>query len=304
MARFGRSKKSGKAERRPDGHVRQSHLVGVYGAGSMIDLVQHAVVVCGLDSWDASLGIDSIEEPRLRDRLAEHYNLDLENRDYFRRPPDGDDREPSQHQGIRVLEFPAWFVCQGCRRLVHRIDLSDSTRRDGRRYHECERDKKWVTVPIRFVGACSNGHLQDFPWVEFAHIGVDRCSAPELTLDEGRSGDFFEIFVVCESCQNRVQLSTALAKGFSISCDGKRPWLPRARERAECKEDLRLLVRTASNGYFPMVISALSVPDPANELYDEVRQIEQQLKGLNLLARWGEFWAQERDTILALLEPA
>ena len=30
---------------------------------------------------------------------------------------------------------------------------------------------------------------------------------------------------------------------------------------------------------------------------------EQQLKGLNLLARWGEFWAQERDTILALLEP-
>ena len=30
---------------------------------------------------------------------------------------------------------------------------------------------------------------------------------------------------------------------------------------------------------------------------------EQQLKGLKLLARWGEFWAQERDTILALLEP-
>ena len=30
---------------------------------------------------------------------------------------------------------------------------------------------------------------------------------------------------------------------------------------------------------------------------------EQQLKGLNLLARWGEFWMLERDTILALLEP-
>ena len=30
---------------------------------------------------------------------------------------------------------------------------------------------------------------------------------------------------------------------------------------------------------------------------------EQQLKGLKLLARWGEFWALERDTILALLEP-
>jgi len=30
---------------------------------------------------------------------------------------------------------------------------------------------------------------------------------------------------------------------------------------------------------------------------------QQQLKGLKLLARWGEFWALERDTILALLEP-
>jgi hypothetical protein len=30
---------------------------------------------------------------------------------------------------------------------------------------------------------------------------------------------------------------------------------------------------------------------------------EQQLKGLNLLARWGEFWALEGDTILALLVP-
>jgi hypothetical protein len=31
---------------------------------------------------------------------------------------------------------------------------------------------------------------------------------------------------------------------------------------------------------------------------------EQQLKGLKLLARWGEFWGQERDTILALLQPS
>jgi hypothetical protein len=30
---------------------------------------------------------------------------------------------------------------------------------------------------------------------------------------------------------------------------------------------------------------------------------EQQLKGLKLLARWGEFWMLERDTILALLQP-
>ena len=35
----------------------------------------------------------------------------------------------------------------------------------------------------------------------------------------------------------------------------------------------------------------------------EAADKEQQLKGLRLLARWGEFWMQERDTIMALLEP-
>jgi hypothetical protein len=30
---------------------------------------------------------------------------------------------------------------------------------------------------------------------------------------------------------------------------------------------------------------------------------EQQLRGLKLLARWGEFWALERDAIMALLVP-
>ncbi|MDC1286331.1 hypothetical protein N8198_00440 [Gammaproteobacteria bacterium] len=30
---------------------------------------------------------------------------------------------------------------------------------------------------------------------------------------------------------------------------------------------------------------------------------EQQLKGLKLLAHWGEFWTLERDAIMALLEP-
>jgi hypothetical protein len=35
----------------------------------------------------------------------------------------------------------------------------------------------------------------------------------------------------------------------------------------------------------------------------EAADKEQQLKGLRLLARWSEFWMQERDTIMALLEP-
>ena len=281
MARFSRSKGSQKVERKQDAEVRQSQLVGAYGAGAMIDLVNHAVVVRGLDDWYAHNGADSIDEPRLRDRLAELYRLDLDAQHYFRRPPEGQDREPSLRQGIRVLEFPAWFVCQGCRRLVHRRDLSGSTRKDGRRRHECERDRFAPTVPIRFVGACAAGHLDDYPWVDFVHFGVEKCRAPELTLDQGRSGDFSEIAVKCETCNARQMLSKAMAKDLHIKCWGRSPWLPPGCNEEPCEEDLRLLVRTASNGYFAMVISALSVPDPANEVFDDVRRIEDSLSGLN-----------------------
>ena len=280
MARFAR-KKSRKAERRQDAQVRQSQMVGPYGAGSMIDLVHHAVVVSGLDDWYESKGTASIEEPRLRDRLERLYDLNLYSQDYFRRPPECEDSDPTLKQGIRVVEFPAWFVCQGCRRLVNRRDLRDSTRKDGRRLHECERDSFASTVPIRFVGACAGGHLDDYPWVDFVHMGGETCSSPELTLDQGRSGDFSEISVKCETCGASTMLATAMAKDLHFKCRGRSPWLPYGQQQEHCEEDLRLLVRTASNGYFAMVVSALSVPDPVNQVFDDVLHIEEAFRGLD-----------------------
>lgn len=269
MARFGRSRKSGKSERKPDGQVRQSQMIGAYGAGALIDLLQHAVVVCGLDDWyhgETRLGI---EEPRIRDILEERYKLSLDDRDYFRLAPEGSDDDPHPRVGVRVLEFPAWFVCQSCRRLLHRKGLRDATRADGRRYHDC-RPKGATMVPVRFVGACPRGHLQDFPWESFVHIGQEMCPlGRELTLTEGRNGDFNDIVVRC-SCGAYKKLNAVNADGFSMTCDGGRPWLPRGNNEPSCTEELHLLVRTASNGYFALVHSALSVPDPANTVRDEL----------------------------------
>ena len=280
MSRFSKAK-GRKAERRQDAQVRQSQMVGAYGAGSMIDLIHHAVVVSGLDDWRDAKGTPSIDEPRLRDRLEQLYDVKLPTEDYFRRPPECEDSDPTLKQGIRVVEFPAWFVCQGCRRLVNRRDLRESTRKDGRRQHECDRDSFASTVPIRFVAACAAGHLDDFPWVEFVHMQTETCSSPELTLDQGRSGDFSEISVNCETCSAREMLSAAMARELQFKCRGRSPWLPYGRQQGSCEENIRLLVRTASNGYFAMVVSALSVPDPVNQVHDDVLQIEEGLRGLD-----------------------
>lgn len=294
MARFGRSRKSGKAERKPDGQVRQSQLLSTYGAGAMIDLVQHAVLVQGLDAWNYR-GTENdpavyVEEPRLKDKLEEKYQLRLDDEHYFRRPPAGDDSEPHPGLGIRALEFPALFVCQSCRRLLHRRDLGDAVTADGRRYHTDCKPPRNTVVPVRFVGACRRGHLQEFPWKFFVHLGTNdpdasadaprkECSG-HLSLSEGVSGDFNDIWVRC-TCGAHKRLAEARAESLTLRCEGRRPWLPPEHDERGCEEELHLLVRTASNGYFALQISALSVPDPDNVIRDALSKEAQRLKQMS-----------------------
>ena len=56
------------------------------------------------------------------------------------------------------------------------------------------------------------------------------------------------------------------------NCDGARPWLGRD-SKEECKEPNRLLVRSASNAYFPQIMSVISLPDRAETLEKAVTQV-------------------------------
>lgn len=268
----------GKAAQRvePEGKARQSQVVTTYGPGAMVDLVEHAAVVGGLDFWrfdDDSKKI-FIFEPRLRDAIAERFRdakRPLHVSKAFVEPPAGNDRDPSQTCGIAALEFPQWFVCQNpaCRALVRADGLE---LKSGRYVHDCDAGSR--CVPVRFVGACRHGHLQDFPWAYFIHgmQGKPNCAAPSLRLFEGATGDFAEIRVVCVCGASR-PLVHAMVREAGPKCDGKRPWLgSQGNEEDGCGEPMRLLVRTASNSYFAQVVSALSIPEKKNAR-DTVREV-------------------------------
>lgn len=96
------------AQRQPEGTVRRSQAVTTFGPGAMMDLVDQAVLVGGLDFWsyDKRKQPPVINGPRLRDALAEQFlavKLELSQDQAFREPPVGDDREPSKFAGIQVL---------------------------------------------------------------------------------------------------------------------------------------------------------------------------------------------------------
>jgi hypothetical protein len=253
------------ALRPPAGKIRQSQVVTTFGPGAMVDLLDKAVLIGGLDFWRYGNTPVSpvISEPRLVEALkktVEKLGLELNLDAPFKRPPTGDDKEPSEWNGIQVAEFPAWFVCQGCRALETAASLE---MKNGRHVHACSRSELGECVPVRFVAACTKGHLEEFPWRWFAHR--EECSAPELKLLEGASGDFAEIRVVCESCKQSRSLADARHKQALPLCRGLRPWL--GGEGGEpCGEHAQLMTRTASNAYFSQSVSALTIPEPGKEL--------------------------------------
>jgi len=270
----GKSHKNAK----PHGQVRQSQIVTTFGPGAMLDLPDYAVIVGGLENWNGWRDYPIVEE-RLAAKVKQE--LGLSTVEFYAPPPDPDDPAATP-TGITAWQFPEWFIAQyeekdretglRSRPLVHRTDLVK------RKY--VREKQKYPVVPVRFVQACTRGHVSDIDWRLFVHGPGSDCIGRPLWMDErGTSGDLTAITVRCE-CGKAKALSAAAKKddiplGF---CKGERPWLGRyGRERCGGPESTslpsRLLIRSASNAYFGQTLSVISIPEaggPARQAVDQV----------------------------------
>src|SRR5688572_12859843 len=97
--------------RPPDGRIRLSQLVTTFGPGAMVDLLDHAVLVGGLDYWryDSKKPLPALDEPRLREAVfprAQALGIKLAQGAPFRTGPAGQDDAAGPWNGIQVAEFP------------------------------------------------------------------------------------------------------------------------------------------------------------------------------------------------------
>lgn len=257
--------KSGQSLPRPEGELRMSQMVTAYGPGALVDLIGDAILIPGLEYWAYGSGAADYEvEAHDLARNLRRRGLKLSESIPFRSPPVamGDEQHPNI--GIKAIEFPSWFLCtnRSCERLIHK---RDTIFKGGERKHRCQgADGLRKLVPVRFAIACRQGHLDDFPWEWFVHANVSRCGAPELRLIDRGSGDLSDVIVKCQSCGTTRSMADARGEQSLPRCGGHRPWLaafigdPNAAEA--CVEVPKLLVRTASGGYFSQVESALTIP--------------------------------------------
>lgn len=250
------------------GEIRQSQLISTFGPGSMVDLPNHAALIGGLEYW--STPDQEIHEERLAVKIA-HF-LELPRIRLFKPPVDPPDAlTPSA--GVTAWLFPQWFVVQRewgtagtrSRRLVHYRSLEKG------RFLDRDRSLQKV-VPVRFVQACVNGHISDIDWRGYVHKFMDPCQR-EIWIDErGTTGEIADIVIRCECGAMRplVQATQIGANALGF-CNGERPWLgPYSNEKCGGEDgpvqQNRLLIRSATNSYFPQVMSAISIPDASAEL--------------------------------------
>ena len=276
--------------------LRLSQVVSTFGPGAMIDLPTRSVVVGGLERWDMTGdSFQVISEPRLaarlerllqeQGRLAGGVALSL------RTPPRILDALRATNSGIDAPVFPKWFVCEGVdpaggsgaaaeganaarrRRLVTWQELDSR----GKNQFVFETGAKSPVTPIRFVCACDNGHLADIGW-RYAVHGQAACQEPMWIEERGTSADPSDTSIVC-GCTRRLSLNDLFQPGRLGHCLGERPWLT-DRDPDGCGLNLKLLIRTATNTYFPQVYTVISLPAEEDALSRAVADLAGELSNV------------------------
>ena len=275
------------SERRKIGDLRPSQLLYTFGVGAIVELPNLSVMVMGLDDWPVEQGSSEIPEPRLLRAVQRELGRQVAK---LLTPPmtpesigfQSNPFDETANIGVPVAPFPRWLVCPHCRLLapiqsgLFELKL-DPYRKDRSRYvHRiCRKPGKPPTaVPARFLVACEGGHLNDFPWVEFVHRGKTDCHYELRLYELGASGEVADIEVQCVRCEKKRRMSDAFSedgKAELSHCRGRWPHL-RKFDEDPCTSQQKSILLGASNSWFPMMLSALSIPSTPDKLGQLIEQ--------------------------------
>lgn len=258
------------------GGVRPSQLMYAFGIGSVVDLPNFSILVGGLDDWDETHQA-VITEDRLLAAVRAEDGLDAV-RELRSAPWEPETRNAFDSwamTGVPVTPFPRWFRCSRCSYLGP-IDSglfeleTQPYRPDRARYahKNCSgRGRPPTAVPARFVVACSRGHLDEFPWVEFVHRDAPCSGNPILeAVDLGTGSRSTDVLVKCRTCQQKGFMAQAFGEGSQLVlplCRGRSPQLRRF-DAGGCKEQATAMLLGASNAWFAVTRMVLSIPSSSD----------------------------------------
>lgn len=256
------------------GQVRPSQLLWSYGPGALIDLPNLSVLTMGLDRWNPDR-CPPIEEARLLAAVRRVHGPQVER---LRMPPflreDGVDPMSAEGKiGVPVRPFPRWLRCVKCGLLAEYdsglFDIKANPYRPEQTHFvhsNCEKGKNADAVPARFLLACRNGHLDDFPWHWFVHGGPSDCKGTLRFFERGASLQTENLWVKCDECGVSRSLVHAFGREAQANLPACRGRHPHLNMYEECSEEPRTILLGATNGWFPITLSVLAIPLERDQL--------------------------------------
>lgn len=231
----------------PNETIRPTQLIYQSGPGAIVELLNQSVIVKSADQWHTA------RAPQEKDvRITSFLGID-----HVRVLNENPDK-----QKIKAVEFPKWKICPKCHNM---------TKYDNTTCYYCARkneDDIQALYASRFVLACENGHISDFPYDEWVHRNkpcTEQSKEPRLVLKtRGSSGSLSDLHIVCLHCKQSESLGGIMKPEERemhslFDCKGERPWIsPSANKPCTCK--MKTTLRGASNVYSPSIVSFLQVP--------------------------------------------
>ena len=243
------------------GELRPNQIITTFGPGSVVDAVKDSVTILDISYWKYK------GQKIIDGRLASYLGVDC-----FFMP------RTSFSGDIPVVTFPYWHVCSNLK-CGHLFDARNTFNLDkylrfGVTCPLCNRQ----AYPSRFITICEDGHMSDFPWKWWAHRGHSNCNGQLRMYSTGNTSTLADMWVEC-SCGAKRSLNGATQKEIfeGMTCPGHHPFRPNIKNQ-KCNKRVIPSQRGASNVYFAVTRSAISIPPWINPLYnlidEHLRDIE------------------------------
>jgi hypothetical protein len=234
--------------------LRPSQYITTFGPGSILETPDGPVVIAAPSQsklFDDGCRPDDYE---IRDlRLSQTL---LDGNKIFCIPSNADLGRPESAPVYQTYHFPTWSLC-----TKHGILYQQKVRETvgcpicGQLLSSYKAWDKSREEAVRFVLACSHGHLNEVPWRSLPKHKPG-CQGANYYRWEGGGGALRNIQIICPSCGEKENFGRAYSREFL--CSGRFP--ERREDFAECQKRAKIIQRGAANLRVSELRTALTIP--------------------------------------------
>jgi len=236
--------------------LRPSQYITTFGPSSILETPDGPVVIAA----PSHSGLfDNIHPDAYEIRDLRLSQTLLNNKKIFRIPSNAELGCKENRLVYNAYYFPRWSLCP-THGILYRYEPQSLI--GCPKCHQQRPTNNWGEVwaksreeAVRFVLACSHGHLDEVPWGSLMrHRG--KCSGPNFYKWEGGGGAIGNIQITCPNCDARENFGSAYSRRFP--CRGK--FLERGSEEGACARRAKIIQRGAANLRVSEIRSALTIP--------------------------------------------